>query len=442
MQPLEKISLTEKASSSPIIGTKPSALKKVILSCMVGNALEWYDFALYGYFVNIIGQLFFPPSSDSVSLLLKSYGLFFVGFVMRPLGAIFFGYIGDRHGRKKALMLSIYMMAIPTAAIGFLPTYAHIGLWAPLLLTVCRLFQGLSMGGEFTGSMIFIVEHADQKRRGFWGSWSSFSVLVGLTIGSGICALMSRMLSAEEMLSWGWRVPFMISILGSVLGSYMRKSLSDPAEYLKNKEVDDKKFSLAELFQKYTPEIFKVVLVDLTISVGFFLVCIFIMTYLEKFAGLSYAQASLINTLSMLVFAAMIPLAGHLSDLWGRKKVMMIAATGFFLFSVPLFLGLSSGHFITALISQMILAGLMGINFAPIPAFLVEIFPARVRYSGVSIAHNLSMMIFGGTAPQLVTYCIDRFDLLIFPGIYLSLAAVGALAGLLWVKDRSQSPLR
>ena len=161
-------------------------LKKVVISCMIGNALEWYDFALYGYFAAAIGRAILPPSQDTISILLKSYAIFFLGFIMRPLGALLFGYIGDHYGRKKALMLSIYCMAIPTTLIGLLPTYAQIGAWAALLLTVLRLFQGLSMGGEFTGSMIFIVEHAPQEKKGFWASWASFSVVIGLIIGSGV----------------------------------------------------------------------------------------------------------------------------------------------------------------------------------------------------------------------------------------------------------------
>jgi MHS family proline/betaine transporter-like MFS transporter len=417
-----------------------SNLRRVILSCMIGNALEWYDFALYGYFVAIIAQLFFPPSADTVSLLLKSYGLFFVGFIMRPLGAIIFGYIGDRHGRKKALMWSIYLMAIPTALIGILPTYAQIGVWAPILLTFLRLFQGASMGGEFTGSMIFIVEHAEGKRRGFWGSWSSLSVLVGLITGSGVCALLSYATTSEQLATWGWRIPFLLSIVGSIVGSYMRTSLEDPRSYQEQKE-EKRPFLLGELFRSHAVSLCKVVLIDLTIAIGFFIICIFIMTYLQKFVGFSYREAATLNTLSMVVFAAMIPVSGWASDRYGRRPVMLVAVLGFLFFSPFLFYGLSSGNVSLALWSQMGLSFLMGINFAPIPAILAEQFPMHLRYSGVSIAHNLSMAVFGGTAPHLVTFFIDKTGNLLVPGFYLSLAALGSFIGLLWMKDRYKEPL-
>jgi len=427
------------AEDKKAFSTAPSVssqLKKVVMSCMVGNALEWYDFALYGYFAAIIGRMAFPSSGDVIGTLLKSYGVFFAGFVMRPLGALVFGHIGDRHGRKRALMLSIYCMAIPTTLIGLLPTYAQVGVWAPIFLTVLRLFQGLSMGGEFTGSMLFIVEHAPKGQKGFWGSYSSFSVIIGLIIGSGISALISFLVSAEQLEAWGWRIPFLLSSVGSVIGAYMRRTLADPHEFTTHQQSSDpqessrSRFVIKDLFSHYRSTIFKVVCVDLTVAVGFFLICVYIMTYLQNFVGFSYRFAVTVNTLSMLVFAAVIPIAGRASDRWSPVQVMKAAVIGFIFLSIPLFYGLSSGTPVTAAISQIGLSVLMGINFAPISVLLVSLFPVHVRYSGVSIAHNLSMAIFGGSAPHVVTFLIKNTGNLLMPGIILTLAALGSLWGL------------
>src|SRR5579863_7567559 len=213
----------------------PSTLRKVIVSCMIGNALEWYDFALYGYFATILSNQFFP-SQDPIASLMATFGVFAAGFIMRPLGGILFGHIGDKKGRKEALLCSIYLMTIPTALIGLLPTYDQVGWLAPALLTLIRLLQGLSMGGEFTGSMIFIVEHTNSQKRGFSGSWAPFSLLLGVLIGSAVATLISMALSPEDLHSWGWRIPFILSIFGGVVGSYMRRTLTDPEKFEQMKE--------------------------------------------------------------------------------------------------------------------------------------------------------------------------------------------------------------
>lgn len=450
-------------------------LKRVILSCMVGNALEWYDFVLYGYFAQIIGKLFFPPS-DEVSTLLKSFGIFVAGFVMRPLGAMIFGYIGDRKGRKRALLLSIYLMAIPTTVIGLLPTYAHIGWLAPLGLTCLRLLQGISMGGEFTGSMVFIVEHSGNRSRGFMGSWASFSVLLGVIVGSAFAYGISHILSPEDLESWGWRIPFVLSFLGSLLGAYMRNSLEDTHSFLQFNTpapasavgtadagagagaLDEPQAGVSgiaakpallfkELIRGHWRGILRVFFVDFTIAVGFFVTTIFVMSYLQTFIHFSYREAATINAVSMVTFACAIPLSGFLCDIVGRRRVMIFAVVGLLLLGVPLFMGLSSGDRSYALASQMLLSFLMGVNYAPIPAILAEQFPASVRYSGISIAHNLSMTLFGGTAPAVMTWLIGygqtsgMTGFLCIPGVYLSIAAFFSLLGVLGMRDRTGLPL-
>ena len=452
-------------------GVSSKKLRNVVTSCMIGNALEWYDFALYGYFATIIGKLTFPPDQSPVSLLLKSYAVFFLGFIMRPLGAVVFGYIGDRHGRKKALVWSIYCMAIPTTLIGLLPTYSQVGAWSAVLLIVLRLFQGLSMGGEFTGSMIFVVEHAPEGKKGFWGSWSSLSVLIGLLLGSVFGMIISTVLDSAQLESWGWRLPFLLSFGGSWVGSVLRKATEDSRdvadeecnqgsdlkgvcqevgplkEKFEHRNLADVKdghrksnataekpkpspMLLGQLFGHYWRDMIRVVVIDVVVAIGFFLVCIYIMTYVQTFSNVSYRFAVMTNTLSMLAFAATIPMAGWLSDRWGSIVVMQRSIVFLSLLSVPCFSALGSGKPWMILCAHGLLSAVMGCVFAPVPALMVSIFPPHVRYSGVSIAHNISMAIFGGSAPEVATYLVERTQNTLMPGIFLALAGGVSWLGL------------
>ena len=233
-----------------------SYIKRVILSCMIGNALEWYDFALYGYFATTIGQLFFPKFS-TVASLMATFGVFAAGFIMRPLGGLIFGHIGDKIGRKSALLWSIYLMAIPTTLIGLLPTYEQIGWLAPLLLTFIRLAQGLSMGGEFTGSMIFVVENAQQGNRGLYGSWVVFSLLVGILVGSAIATSTCYFLSEDQVMDWGWRIPFLLSVGEGVWDLLCAERFESPNNLQKLKSITRKTqrllLSFSRIIQKQLP---------------------------------------------------------------------------------------------------------------------------------------------------------------------------------------------
>ncbi len=421
------------------LGRDPSVsskkLRHVVTSCMIGNALEWYDFALYGYFGVMISRLMFPPDQTPVGLLLKSYAVFFLGFVMRPLGAVLFGYIGDRHGRKKALMWSIYCMAIPTTLIGLLPTYQQVGAWSAVILIVLRLFQGLSMGGEFTGSMIFVVEHAPEGKKGLWGSSSSLSVLIGLLLGSVLGMVIDAVLTPDQVQLWGWRLPFLFSFAGSWVGSALRKLTDDP-DQVKDEEKDQpvarKSMFLGRLFAHYWKDMLRVVVIDVVVAVGFFLVTVYVMTYVQNYGQVGYHFWA--NTLSMITFACAIPVSGWLSDQWGDITVMQRSILLLCLISVPCFWGLTSAIFGVVLLSHCVLSAVMGCIFGPVPSLMVSIFPRQVRYSGVSIAHNISMAIFGGSAPEVAIYLIDRTSIVVMPGIFLVTAGVISWYGLTGLK--------
>lgn len=430
-------STTFDATSVPQEG---SYLKRVIASCMIGNALEWYDFALYGYFATTIGTLFFPKFSVFASLM-ATFGIFAAGFIMRPLGGLVFGHIGDKIGRKKALLWSIYLMAIPTTLIGLLPTYEQIGWLAPLLLTLIRLAQGLSMGGEFTGSMIFVVEHAGQHNRGIYGSWVVFSLLLGILVGSATATFTCYFLSEDQLLSWGWRIPFLLSIVGGFVGSAMRRMIKEPQQFAKAKEQHKESSTpIVELFKYHSKTIMYVVTLELTLSIGFYLIVTFMNNFLTALLNFDMVTSLLMTTISMVAMGISIPISGWISDKIGRKPVLLFAALAFMLFAYPLFRALE-GTPTMALFSQIVLSFLMGIFFAPIPATLVELFPMKVRYSGLAISHSISMAVFGGSAPLIATGLIHLTNNNAAPALYLSTASFISALALLFLKDRYKSEL-
>ena len=411
---------------------------KVLLSSMMGNALEWYDFMLYGYCAAIIGTLFFP-AHDAFSSMLATYSVFFIGFIMRPLGGILFGYLGDHIGRKRALMWSIYCMAIPTALIGLLPTYGQIGWVAPVILTILRLLQGVSMGGEFTGSIVFVVEHAHSRYRGFWGSWTTFSAAIGVLAGSFACVTIGALLSTSQVLSWGWRVPFILSITGSMVGAFVRSRLQETQAFQHHQK---EQFSWTYLFTHHSKALLQLIGLDILVAIGFFTICLFIVNYLQNFVGISYYHATSINTIATLGFALSIPISGYCSDQWGRKPVLRFASFLLMCIAVPAFITLSMGGVYQIFIVQLALNVVFGIYFAVIPSTIVELFPPRVRCLGVSLAHNVTMMIFGGTAPTLAIFFIKsslevggKAFALITPGIYLALAALVSFCTTFWMEE-------
>lgn len=421
---------------------------KTVLTSAIGNALEWYDFALFGYFSTLLAQLFFPLK-DPVAGLLATYGAFAAGFLMRPVGGVLFGWMGDKWGRKKALVWSIHLMSWPTFLVGCLPTYAVAGWWAPALLTLIRLLQGLSMGGGFTGSIIFIVEHAPSKRRGFWGSFAPLSALMGVLLGSGLATGLNHFLSDTAVASWGWRLAFWLSILGGFVGRHIKKYASEPAapksaslaQKAQNLQHTTLKHIFRTLWKHHRPALCSVFLADFLVAVGFYMIVTFLVGYFERVMHLPRDAALQINTYSMLLFAAVIPASGLALDRWGRKPVMYAAACGFLVLAWPLFTCLQPGNFAWACATHMTLALMMGMYFAAIPAVLVESFPSSVRSSGIALAHNLSMALFGGSTPFVVMLLIKATHSYKAPAFCLILASLGALAGIRMLKDGTHKPL-
>ena len=415
---------------------------KTLFAGMIGNVLEWYDFVVYGFLAVIIGELFFPSSDPMVSLL-KSFGVFAVGFVMRPVGAILFGHIGDKYGRKKALTISIIMMAVSTTAIGLLPTYAQIGILAPTLLVILKLLQGLSVGGEYTTSVSFIVEHAPQDKRGLFGSVGILGAVVGILLGSASGAVITKILPEEDLYAWGWRVLFFTGILLGLVGYYVRKNIDETPKFmeLEYEELIDKN-PVLDVFKKAYKEFIKTFSLSTFQAVGFYTIFVYIANHLAVFVKFPKSTALTINTISMIILAVLIPFFGWLSDKIGRKPIIL-ASTGLtIILAYPLFKFISSGSVENALIGQILFAIVVAGFMSILPTTLVEIFPTQIRNSGYSIGYNLPFAIFGGTAPLIATYLIKVTGNINSPAFYLIFAATIAFLAGITLKETAKEPLK
>jgi MHS family proline/betaine transporter-like MFS transporter len=430
-------------TTATVIAAVPAARsREAVIAGVIGNTLEWYDFAVYGYFVSTISKLFFP-SSDPLASTLATYAVFGVGFVMRPVGSILFGIYGDRHGRRKALSAVIFLMAVSTFAIGLLPTYDEVGILAPILLVLARLVQGLSAGGEWGGSTAYIVEYAAEGQRGFTGSWQQFSVGGGFLLGSLSGTVLSFALSPEELTSWGWRMPFLLGIVVGGLGAWLRWRLTDTPKYT---EIEEHravaKAPLAEALGQYPRETITVFGMTLHNTVAYYISLVYMTGYLINIGGLPQPTAQLIGTVSLTAFVILIPFAGMLSDRIGRRPLLMASCIGFALLGYPFFQLASSGRGDLAFLAQFLMVALLSLYAGSCPAAYAELFPTRVRYTALSIGYNVAVAIFGGFAPFIATWLIRETGNPLAPAFYVIAAAVITLVVLTRIRETAFLPLK
>lgn len=416
-------------------------MRKVVTASMVGNGLEWYDFAIYGHMAVILRDLFFPEVDPIVGLI-ATYGVFAAGFLARPVGAILFGWIGDKYGRRSALTLAVLMMAIPTGLIGLLPTYESIGIAAPVILTLIRILQGLSLGGEFSGSITFMVEHAPKMRRGLIGSMSMTSLILGFMLGSVVANLFSSLLSPEDFLSWGWRVPFILGIAIGFVGFYIRSHCDESPHYENARDSGQLSATpVREAFVHHWKRMLEAFAIYITVTMPFYLVSIYFISFTELHLGLSNSESLTLNTVNLLLMLIAFPLSALLSDRVGRKKVLMTVALILLVGIYPLFEALEPGNFWQIAILQASLAFLVGCYIGPVPAMLVEMFPTSVRYTGLAIPYNLTAALFGGTTPMVCVWLIDRTGDISSVAFYVMACAVASLIALSIYRDRYREEL-
>lgn len=414
----------------------PAVQRRLVVAGAAGNVMEWYDFSVYGYFAQVIGKHFFPAEDPSTSLI-ASFGAFAAGFIMRPVGGLVFGHIGDKIGRKAALTLSVLAMAIPTFLIGILPDHRQIGSAAAVLLVLLRMVQGLSVGGEYTTSVVFLVEGAPPHQRGRAGSWSVFGAVAGILLGSAVGALTSTVLSTEALHSWGWRLPFIVGLGVGLAGLYIRRHIPEPGPAVQHQHSP-----VIEAFRTEWRAMLRIAAFNALNAVGFYMIFVYVVTYLQDIVHLTAAQALDINTVNMLVLLLLIPLAGALSDRVGRKPLLIGSTLGVLLLAWPLFWLMDHPSLTLVFLSQLAFAVLLAFYFGPVPVTMVEAFPGRVRCSALSIGYNLCLGIVGGTTPMVTTFLLERSRDDLAPAYYLMVAAAVSLGISLTLPETSREPLR
>ncbi|MEM7445635.1 MAG: MFS transporter [Pseudomonadota bacterium] len=405
--------------------------RRTRLAGMIGNALEWYDFAIYGYFAATIGQHFFPGDDPAVSLV-ASFGVFAIGFLARPVGSIVFGNLGDRVGRRQVLVISVFVMAVPTALIGLLPTYETIGVAAPILLIVLRLLQGLSVGGEMTGSITFMVENAPRDKRGRAGSWSYFGVGGGFLLGSAAGSLVTGLLTAEDVASWGWRVPFLCGVLIGVCGYVIRRK--GLAEQFRPSETKEPWYRgpLREAVTVHTRQMFQAIGVAAFFAGGFYLIFVYLTSYVTEVVGESSSDALTINSINMVIFAILSIVGGVTGDRFGFRRVLLVTAIAGFVLALPLFWLVDHAEPTLVFLGQLGFVIILAPHGGLFATTMALLFPPNVRMSGFSVSYNLAFALLGGTAPLAASYLISRQHGDLSPAYVLMVCAAISIATIVW----------
>lgn len=412
------------------------SVTRIILVGLIGNVMEWYDFAVYGYFATVVGQLFFPASDPAVSLI-ASFGAFAAGFMARPLGGLLFGRIGDRLGRQRAMLLSVLAMAVPTVLIGCLPTYATVGMAAPIAIVLLRLLQGLSVGGEFTSSLIYLAEQAPHHRRAQYAVWGSWGASAGILLGSGVGVLVTNCLDDSQMLDWGWRVPFVLGGVVAIIGWLIRRGLH--AEM----PVGGSRSPVREVFTRYWWAVLRVALLNVGFGVAFYTAFVYAVSYIRNIDRLSEHLALAINSLAMGVLLLVLPFTAWLADRYGRKPVMLTAATLLVVGAVPLFQLIHGDNEGLILLGEIGFALAVGLMNGGVVAANVELMPAAIRCTGLAFAYNASIGLFGGTTPLIATWLIKATGNPVAPAYWVVIAALISLLTLLFaIEETRDRPLR
>jgi MFS transporter, MHS family, proline/betaine transporter len=417
-------------------------VRKAVRGAAIGNTVEWYDFAIYSTLATYIADKFFP-SGDETAALLNTFAIFAAAFFMRPLGGFFFGPLGDRIGRQRVLAIVILLMSGSTFVIGLVPSYDSIGVFAPLLLLLMRCLQGFSAGGEYGSGACFLAEYAPDRHRGFVVSFLVWSVVVGFLLGSLTVTGLETLLSESQMNSYGWRIPFLIAGVLGVVGLYIRLRLGDTPEFETLREEGEVSSSpLREALTTSWRPILQIAGLVVIHNVGFYVVFTYLPTYFTKTLEFTKTNAFVSITIASMVALILIPPLGALSDRIGRKPLLIAGAVGFAVFAYPLFLLLNTGSLAAAVAAHAGLAAIESVFVSASLAAGAELFATRVRSSGYSIGYNMSVAVFGGTAPYVATWLVDRTGNEVAPAFYVIAAALITLATVMTMRETAARPLQ
>ena len=445
--------MTTHSVPAPPVGTEPprTSIVKVVFASVIGTAVEWYDFFLYGSAAALVfGTLFFPES-DPVTGTLLAFGTYALGFAARPLGGIVFGHFGDRVGRKQMLVLSLMMMGIATFAIGLLPTYATIGIAAPVLLLICRLAQGFAVGGEWGGAVLMVAEHGDEKNRGFWSSWPQAGVPLGNLLATGVLFALAAFQSDADFEAWGWRIPFLLSAVLVLIGLFVRLQLEESPVYQEAKaEIAEKKHTeshlpLLEVIRTYPKEVLIAMGMRMAENISYYIFTIISITFVT-----TYLEADKDLILKMLLIGAgmqfvIIPLLGALSDRIGRRPLYLVGAVGVGVWSFVFFgllADMTTGSVLLAVTVGLLFHSMM---YAPQAAFFTELFGTSVRYTGAFVGYQLASIFAGALAPIIAVKLLgdDIANANTFAvGVYVAIASVITVVAVLFAKETRATSLR
>ena len=416
-----------------------ASMHRTLLAGAIGNAIEFYDFIVYAYLAGYFAAQFFP-THDPVAALLASYGAFATGMVMRPVGGILFGNIGDRIGRKAALQISVLLIAVPTLLIGLMPTYASIGLWAPVLLIVLRMLQGLSVGGEYSSSIVFLIEHAPPNRRGFVGGFSPMGAFGGLLLGTLVSFVCTTALGKAVMADWGWRVPSIASIFLTGIGVAARRAL---VQDVLNKD-DVLKSPVREAFRHYWQPMAAIALANTATGIVSFVGFMYCVPWMVKEAGVSTTLALAVNMFGLLMVSLLSVIGGRLGDRFGRLHISRLGVLILLLGAWPAFSLFRTGDVIAMMAGGLVLAIGQGFFLGPLSASMATLLPKQVRVTGLSFGYSLAVGVFGGLAPMLTEYLIAHYTLAMAPAIVIMLGASVSLITLclhpLWRHNTGHLP--